>query len=334
MKKIAKNSVLILISLLASLAVAELCLRTFVPIRNVGVSFTTQDPFYGKSLKKNLIATRTTPEFTMELSTNSLGFRGPEPTEFPKHAILFLGDSFTLGYGVSDGEEYPALIRRAVTEKWGSDAPPVVNAGIGDSGNGRWIKFLRSEGAVYDPRLVVIQLFANDFGDNVSERLFSLSPDSELIELPAPAGSWKRAIQELIEAVPGLADSYLAGLARQAVSSMGSRELQPLSVTDSGADIEGQHDELTYKLLEETIRLCKERQWPLLALVVGIEGGRLGEIERRLTDGGISFVRFPSKSERPDLYYKVDGHWSVRGHALAAEMLLQKLDLQERRKRL
>jgi lysophospholipase L1-like esterase len=326
-QKIARNALLILISLLVSLTIAEVFLRAFVPVRNVGVSFTAYDPLYGKSLKKNLNATRTTPEFTMELSTNSLGFRGPEPEGFPHDAILFLGDSFTLGYGVSDGEEYPALIRRAVAEKWGSDAPPIINAGVGDSGNGRWIKFLRSEAAAYHPRLVVLQLFANDFGDNVREGLFSLSHDSELIELPVPARSLTRTVQESIEAIPGLADSYLIGVARQAMSSMRSRQLQASSET-SPASTPSSNDQLTYALLEESIHLCKERHWPVIALVIGIEGERLAEIERRLAGADISSIRFPSKPERPDLYYEVDGHWNTHGQALAAEMLLKEVESQ------
>ena len=100
------NLALICISTLLTLALCEVVVRIFIPVRNVGPSLTIYDPVYGKRLKKNFTATRTTPEFTMQFTTNSLGFRGPEPEVFPYRPILFLGDSFTAGYGVNDGEEH------------------------------------------------------------------------------------------------------------------------------------------------------------------------------------------------------------------------------------
>ena len=50
----------------------------------------------------------------MRMSTNSHGFRGPELPPAPRDCVLFIGDSQTLGHGVSDGEEYPSLIRKTL----------------------------------------------------------------------------------------------------------------------------------------------------------------------------------------------------------------------------
>ncbi len=325
MKNIVRNLLLISISLVFTFAGAEILLRIFVPVRNVGPSFTMHDPVYGKALKRNLSTTRTAPEFTMNLTTNSLGFRGPEPEEFPSHPVLFLGDSFTMGYGVSDGEEYPDLIRQALSGSHPGDAPAIINAGMGNNGNGRWIKFLRSEGASYEPQLVVMQLFANDFDDNVNERLFTLSPESELIELPVPARSGMRRIQELIEAVPGLANSYLIGLARQVVGSRAQPAPEPATAAPAPEPSVGDKDQLTYRLIEEAVALCDQHGWPTLALIVGIEGERFEELRQRLSSSGIRYIRFPSKAERPDLYYVVDGHWNAQGHAFAAELILNEI---------
>src|SRR6185295_7928209 len=105
-----RNSALFLLSLVASLGLAEVVVQAFVPVRDVGPSFTVYDPVLGKRLKASFSAERITPEFRMRLSTNSLGFRGPEPKAISSGPILFLGDSFTMGYGVRDGEEYPARV--------------------------------------------------------------------------------------------------------------------------------------------------------------------------------------------------------------------------------
>jgi hypothetical protein len=36
----------------------------------------------------------------------------------------------------------------------------------------------------------------------------------------------------------------------------------------------------------------------------------------------LRFLVFPSKAERPDLYYRKDGHWNPAGHVLAATRTL------------
>ena len=101
------NLALSLIGLLIGIGVSELFVRNFISVRDVGPSFTTYDPVYGTTLKKSFSAQRITPEFTMRFTTNSDGFRGPELGNLSSRSILFLGDSFTMGYGVNDGEEFP-----------------------------------------------------------------------------------------------------------------------------------------------------------------------------------------------------------------------------------
>src|SRR6516164_6525617 len=103
LRNLAFAAALLAGSLAVSLCAAEVALRFFFPSREIGPSFTVYDPYYGKRNKANASIPRPGLEFTMRFTTNSLGFRGPEPDEFPIHPILFLGDSFTMGFGVNDG---------------------------------------------------------------------------------------------------------------------------------------------------------------------------------------------------------------------------------------
>jgi len=146
MKRIIMNWSILLLSIVFTVFAGELFVRVFVPVRNVGPTFSSYHPYYGKVLKKNFSCTRIAPEFTMKFSTNSLGHRGPEPAGFPKHPVLFLGDSFTSGYGVNDGEEFPDLVRVALEQRGRTIPIPVVNAGSGNIGNGYWLRFLKAEG--------------------------------------------------------------------------------------------------------------------------------------------------------------------------------------------
>ncbi len=72
---------LLAVSLLLGIAVLEVGVRLLIPVRNVGLSFTVYDPVYGRRLKQDASIRRITPGFTMQLTTNSLGHRGPEPRE-------------------------------------------------------------------------------------------------------------------------------------------------------------------------------------------------------------------------------------------------------------
>lgn len=319
-----RNIVLTALSLLVSVVAAEWFVRGFVTVRDVGPSFTTYDPYYGKRLKRGFTATRTTPEFQMSFSTNSLGFRGTEPLGTPARPVLFLGDSFTMGYGVSDGSEFPARVDLALRQKFGASAPATVNAGVGDSGNGFWVKFLRHEATRMNPRLVVMEVLENDFVDNIREGLFQLKADGTLDELPVAPQSVARTIQRFFADAPGISSSYLVGLARQVRSPHLSTNGSPSA--ESAALSPSTSDRLTYLLIQESLALCAANNWQVLGLLVGLSADRQHEALALFTQHRFPVVVLPAKEQRPDLYYSIDGHWNDRGHAHAADQVLRAID--------
>jgi lysophospholipase L1-like esterase len=312
------DALLLFLSIVVSLGLAEITVRLFVPVRDVGPSFTRYDPIYGKRLKANFSGERITPEFRMRLSTNSLSFRGPEPAGIPERSILFLGDSFTLGYGVSDGEEYPARIAAELTRRDGKGATSVINAGIGDSGNGFWLKFLHNEAGKFRPHIVVMQLFENDFEDNIHENMFALAADGSLQELAIRPPDTMRKLQTLIESVPGLSQTYLVGLLRATRI--------PNFADHAGANEQtAVADELTFHILEQAIAMCEDKGWSTVGLAVGLSPSHLVGVQRVFARHGSAVVIVPSKADRPDLYYKIDGHWRSTGHAFVADRLIEAL---------
>ncbi len=303
MKRLRSLALLLAVTIL-SLAFCEIAVRLLIPVRNVGPSFSVYHPLYG-----------------MRLTTNSDGFRGPELDEPGRPAIVFVGDSFTMGYGVDDGEEFPALVRSRLAGERGG-AVPVVNAGIGNTGNGHWLKFLRSEAARYAPRAVVLQAHANDFGDNVGEHLFRLEADGSLVESPVPPPGVGRRVQLFVEALPGLSHSYLVGLAKQMSWPRGAPPAAALATLPDAARQPDPGESLTLRLVEEAVRISVAQGWPVLLILVDVEPPRSTWLIERASNAGASVIQIPPKIERPDLYFEVDGHWTPAGHVFAADRIL------------
>ncbi len=297
-----------------SLVLMEGIVRAFVTVRNVGPSFSTFDPIYGKRLKSSFSTVRATPEFQMTFSTNAMGFRGGEVQLEQSRPILFVGDSFTMGYGVSDGAEFPAIVGRRL-------GAAIVNAGIGDSGNGRVLKFLQNEGHDLDPRLVVVQFTENDFQDNRRERMYAIDPSTNmLIDLGVPEAGRLHRAQAWIEAVPWLAHSHLVGFARQVVSEA----LRPRAASRQAPGMAEQRggDRLTFELAGEILALLSARRWPALVITVGLSERRLATMQDICRRYGVDLIVVPSKEHAPHLYYQIDGHWNAQGHAHVADLVV------------
>ncbi len=323
-RRLTQTAALFLISCIFTIASGELIVRVFVPVRNIGPTFSEYDPYYGKVLKKSFHCVRIAPEFTMSFTTNSYGFRGPEPKQFPKHCILFLGDSFTSGYGVNDGEEFPDVVRAHLAQEGEGHAPPVVNAGLGNTGNSYWLRFLNEEGERYDPRIIVFAFCENDFADNLREQFYFLDSTRQLRENPAPATQEEaRFFQRIIEAVPGLSYSHLLGLAREFFSE--GMMTSPPPTPGNPDSLSLPSDEITYRIVGEVFQRCKRHQWPTMLLTIGTKGPRLAHLLQLARASETPVIVVPSKEDRPDLYYHIDGHWNAAGHRYVSTMVLDTL---------
>lgn len=97
---------------------------------------------------------------TVNLETNSFGFRGPELKRDAFPRILFIGDSITLADSVDDQATFvrqtEALLRRRYPNA------ETINAGVGASGIRDYLRLIE-EAAPIDSDMAVIGLYLNDF---------------------------------------------------------------------------------------------------------------------------------------------------------------------------
>ncbi len=107
-----------------------------------------------------------------EYTMNEKGFRGPyrapgQATGSKK--IITLGDSYTMGIGVNDGEEYPAVLEAALSGEY-----EVTNLGIPSYALTQQVRAYLEIGRLYQPAYVVLQFHPNDIPDNFNYKVAAI----------------------------------------------------------------------------------------------------------------------------------------------------------------
>lgn len=117
-----------------------------------------------------------------QFQTNGSGLRMDRDLPYEKPPgvlrVLALGDSHTNGYEVRQDETFSAVLETVLRDS-GSNAE-VINAGISGFGTAEQLVYLEQEGLRYEPDVVVVGFYGNDFADNIKSGLFALE-DGELV---------------------------------------------------------------------------------------------------------------------------------------------------------
>lgn len=317
--------------LVVCFVVAEIAVRILRPELAAGPALTQADAYYGYWLKPNISRDVVNSKGSAyHISTNSLGHRAPEYRDAPAGSIVCLGDSYTMGDAVDDGQEYASLLR----ERFAPRGYEVINFGKAGNGNGRWIRFLERDAEGFDPAVVVMQICFNDFIENPVESLYVVGPDGSLEARPVPEIGMARRAQAIVESVPGVVYLRLYQLAKQIVRGSGSRIGQLMLDEDDFSETIRRDDpalwesrnELTFAIIERAVEMCRENGWPVVAINVGTEGER----ERLLFDLfdrlGVRAIDIPLRSERPELFHEKDPHWNAAGQRHVASVLGEAID--------
>jgi len=147
----------------------------------------------GRGLSNVRIHWESEPDgFAFDHRLNLYGFRGPDFSIEPapdRARVVFVGDSFTEGFGASDENTYPAQFERIA-----SGATPVeaINLGIGANGLLEYMHMARDAVVLLRPNTLVVTVFGND----LPAQPFSA-------EMPPPpsrhrANPWNPRLVELI----------------------------------------------------------------------------------------------------------------------------------------
>jgi hypothetical protein len=187
-RNILTNALLLVASLALSLGIGEMVVRLlFKDQVSLNPRYHT-DYGYGRyklrGIRPNSEFWHTSIDGSWRFVTNSRGFRNETDFSYEKPGatlrILSLGDSQTQGYEVRQSATYSAVLERYLTAR--GKSAQVLNAGVSGFSTAEALAFLENEGYKYQPDVVVLGFFANDFKDNMKAALFALDKNGHLAE--------------------------------------------------------------------------------------------------------------------------------------------------------
>ena len=298
-------------------------------------------------------------EFDVAVQVNSLGYRQAEfdPVKADQLRIVALGDSFTFGDGVEERDAWPRALERALAAG-ASRRVEVINAGV----PGRWVDEyyleLKRRSLPLQPDVVVVGFFlGNDIVGPDAEthvwtevdargRPLRIDRPNERIEsgfrvMRVPKPRWR---------IPLVRNSHVAQLVYDGGKAIVQR-WRP-STPDEDALFVAEYTPETAAVVQRVENLfvamaeaCREHGVRLLVamiptreqvrpeLAAGTAARGFEQPNRRFAAffaaAGIAFVDLlpvlrDAASGGP-LYYRFDGHWTPRGHAVAAQAIAARL---------
>jgi hypothetical protein len=307
--------VAILGALVAALLAAELGLRVWAAWtgHERGMRF---DPEVGWRLLPRVA--RQGPEWGVSkpARTNARGWRDAEfdPADRARARVLALGDSFTWGAGVDDGERWTDELERIVP------ALDVWNWGVNAWGPDQALRALESEGLSDAPDAVVAQVF---LGNDLSDVLFARHFDWPKPYF-APQGAELRLVPPQRSADVVLREScYLGELAFRVLGGALERNVRAPEL----ADVDGVL--LVASIVERMARGCAVAGARFVCVLVherehvaGAPTETALRLEALLRGRGVTVLSlrdaFAERLRVGDELYLADGYWSPAGHALAA----------------
>jgi lysophospholipase L1-like esterase len=180
------RAVLLAASLLVALALCELGLRVFLPVRSSSelarLHMLRPDKSWLYGMRPNSVVEG---RGGIRYDVNADGFRGPRAAR-PKNAgtlrLAVLGDSVTFGYGVNDADTFPTLLAARL-----AGARPVEVLNLGVSGYNPYTEaaLFADLGPAFTPDVVLVQFCINDLNDPTMH--FDASTNAALGALPDAA---------------------------------------------------------------------------------------------------------------------------------------------------
>jgi len=233
--------------------------------------------------------------------------------------VVVLGDSFTFGAGVNDGEEYPAVLAKQLAAK-----ASIVNLGVGGFGLTQEIRTFYEFGLLFQPAVVVLQFCSNDPDDNFYAKVTTVEDGRLRFHRDQSMGG---GLSRLKDWLGGSIVQHSAAynlVRNRAYKYWEARVVERESVGDR------QRKETFYNELLSAFAGDLRRRGIRL-LLFDVPGqlaswpGIQGHAEALERGGLLRYLRTERWFDGVSDYGSPEGHWGVKGNRVVAEQLVEPL---------
>jgi hypothetical protein len=335
---------------LIAFLIGEMGIRLFLPKRFIDLpsNLYMPHPILGRVLRPNFGPfEKVTSELSFRIKTNSQGLRDFEigPKKPNETRILVLGDSFTWGDGVDSDQTYPKQLEELLNRHCeGAEKTRylVINAGVPEWGLAQMWLYLKEYGVKYQPDAVLLGLFDLDIYRNglfLAAVFESGAPPSQGAPQPSYLSSLKLWLH-LHSRLYNLLAVYLvhSPVLNDLLEKTGLRAEKPREFLS--ADLG--YFERTLKENEKILEMMKDfthrRGIGFIAVYIPTASQVRAKAEGKTTDDRVAQMMRNAFRDAPEslidlssglaragdpgtVYYPWDGHWTAKGHRVAAEIL-------------
>lgn len=301
--------------------IARIFLPQWAPMTAERSVFWQFDPLLGWSHIPSTSANFSHPDFTVKVNINSDGLRG---REYPhqrtdKKRMLIVGDSYGWGFGVADHEVFSQLLE-ANHPDW-----EVINASVSGYGTVQQYLYYRERGYRYEPDIVLLLFYDNDFDDNIGgggywynkpvvvkrDGLFAIS------EGPVKEPSIQQKMQSWL-----LGHFYLGRIFYFMIALPVGLFERPEAV-ESGTGMVAPLPATGY-VLGQLAQQVQSNRSRFVIVNTPLSDPKQAEIEAVCTRHTLSCLALDDTlpaGKHQDWHFEHDRHWNARGHALVASSI-------------
>ncbi|MEP5945449.1 MAG: hypothetical protein ABJ356_12870, partial [Balneola sp.] len=172
----SQNFLLVLVSLVISLFVAELAVRIILP-QDKMVTWLEMHPDGFMMNQTGGKAFQEFGEIKIDYRFTENRLRGRLANSDSTKNVLAIGDSFTFGLLLQEENSYINLLNEHLKNA-GSDSVEILNGGVGGAGLADWPAWLEYNGANIDPDVILYFLNIHDLERALSKNIYVLKKDS------------------------------------------------------------------------------------------------------------------------------------------------------------
>jgi GDSL-like Lipase/Acylhydrolase len=359
LRRLLSNLLLAGVAVVATLGLAELAARHVLPEwrpENGSRLFWRYDPLLGWSHQPGSEGIHEKADFAVHVVTSAQGLRDrlyPEARVPGLCRMIAVGDSFTWGFGVEDGQIWHERIEAAHPD-W-----EILNAGVAGYATDQELLYLEKRGLAFQPDVVLLLLHPNDFLENAERGTsgyykprFVLHPggELELTQMPVPHGTLEQRFDRWLhyhtyllyrvyhpleyleaaqeerahQAAAEAARERRAGRRRDPAERARRRAERLAAPNKYDVDLS-----LTLALLGRIDAVVREHGARFLLVSVPMSDPPRSRLAAGVQALGIPYLPLdPAFRGQRDIRFEHDAHWTPHGHEIAARAIEDFLEAQ------